>query len=363
MGGPVGDRRSAIVESGPAAFHKTFREIHPLAMRLVRNRLDRKDRYLREMLKYALEKQRLSEYGFVLKYCFCRKEREGTRIRKFAAAAHLLQTSTFISDDIFDRSDLRYGRKAIYVKYGVSYAILAAELLQSIALEILSAELARGKFAHAGRVIQLFHEIVTTTYLSQFIDLYTAANPRVTPREYYRGIALGPARFLANLAQSGALLAGKPPGEVERLARFGYHYGMGLFITDDIVDIVSEPGEGWKSFASDLKGQRMRLPMILALRQGSRRDTRFLKGFLTKTRVSNADVHAAAKVIRNSGALEACRAIARGHLNRALDSISGMEPSLTTKNLRWLCESLFAAQGIGHKQHLGVTRGRQQPRG
>jgi len=66
----------------------------------------------------------------------------------------------FVTDDIFDHSDLRYGHATLYKKYGVSYAIIAAELMQSAALRAISQELERGRFANTLSVTEIFDRVV-----------------------------------------------------------------------------------------------------------------------------------------------------------------------------------------------------------
>jgi geranylgeranyl pyrophosphate synthase len=295
---------------------------------------------------YVLENQTTSEYPFVFKYSFCRNERDGKKVQSLAAAIHLLQTSTLVTDDIFDSAHRRYHHPTIHRKYDVNYAFIAAELLQSIALECISSELELGKFPNRDLVLKLFQQIVKELYLGQYLDVYNSSNSRLATRDYLRVIELGAGCFFANLARCGALLANKPNVIAESLASYGYHYGMALFISDDIVDIVRKPAATGKDFATDLKGRRMRLPMILALRLSSRKDAAFLNGFLEWKNTSTAALLEASKRIRKSGAVGECRAIAKHYLDRSFESLSGLEKTLTGKSLRWLSERLFRAQGL-----------------
>jgi octaprenyl-diphosphate synthase len=338
--GTVTEERCAL------AFHRTFREVHSFSRRLVLKHIDRKEWYLRRLLGYALENQTTSEYPFVFKYSFCNDEQDGKKLRSLAAAVHLLQTSTLITDDIFDCAHLRYHHLAVHRKYNANYAFISAELLQSIALECIGSELEHHRFPNRGIVLKLFHQMVKDLYLGQYLDVYHSANLRMTRHEYLRIIKLGAGSFFANLARCGALLADKPKGVVERLVRYGYHYGMALFITDDIVDIVRKPAATGKDFATDLKGRRMRLPMILALSLSGGKDAAFLKDFLRSKDSSRATLWDVTQKIWKSGALHACRAIAKNYVDRSLKSLSGMERSLTARSLRWLSESLFRAQEL-----------------
>ena len=327
-------------------FRKTFREVHSTCKELVLGPLNAKDTHLRELMNFVLAHQTVSEYPYVFKYAFCRTEKDFDRIVKLAAAVHLLQSSAFVTDDIFDGTSMRYGQPAIHKKYGVSYAIIATELLQCVGLETISAELVHGRFHNKVLVLKILNRMMQELYVGQYLDVYNTANLRMGKREYYRVIALGVGNFFEHLAQCGALLAGRPDSEVRNLARYGYHYGMALFITDDIVDVVDPAKVTGKTYAADLKNRRMRLPVILALQMGKDKDIKFIGEIFQKRALSGVEIERAAQVIRHSGALDACRRIAKQHLAQAVRHLGLMKQSLTTRSLKWLCDTLLAAQRL-----------------
>ena len=327
-------------------FQETFREVHRACKDLLLGSLSAQDTHLRELMSFVLAHQTASEYPYVFKYAFCRTEKDFQRIRKLAAAVHLLQSSAFVTDDIFDGTSMRYGQPAIHKKYGVSYAIIATELLQCVALETVSAELVHGRFHNKVLVLKILNQMMKELYVGQYLDVYNTGNLRMGQREYYRVIALGVGNFFEHLAQAGALLAGRPDSEVRNLARFGYHYGMALFVTDDIVDIVDSDKVTGKTYAADLKNRRMRLPVILTLQIGNRGDSWFVNNAFRKKKLSSAEIERARQVIGNCGALDACRRIAKKHLSQAVRHLAEMKPSVTTRSLQWLCNTLMTAQRL-----------------
>jgi octaprenyl-diphosphate synthase len=151
---------------------------------------------------------------------------------------------------------------------------------------------------------------------------------------------------MSNLARCGALLAGKPASEIRALAAYGYNYGMALFITDDIVDVIRNPRETGKNFAADLKNARLKLPILLALRMSSCEDRRFLKHVLTNGRPTASDLRRAAQVVQDVGAIAQCTRIARRYLARSLRSLSPIKSLVSRTNLAWLSTSLLPAQGL-----------------
>lgn len=322
------------------AFRVTFRQTLSSANLLVMKSVAKADTGLRKLMAFALHNQTPSGYPFVLRYAFCRQERDGRKILKIAAAVHLLQQSSFITDDIFDYGELRHGDRPVYLKYDVNHAIIAAELLQGIALRCVSEELAGSGFCNTAIVCKLFNQVLLDGYVGQYLDILNSGRPTVTLGEYYRMIALGAGRFFENVARSGALLAGKPEKEVRALSKFAYSYGMALFIIDDIIDILPARETG-KTYASDLKGRRMRLPLIMALRLANRGQRQLLHRFLHKNTPRRPRIEQVATVIRDCGALEASRRIASQYLSSSLRSLAKLPPGVSTERFRWLAERLY----------------------
>lgn len=329
------------------ADQKTFRKVYSAAKLIVNKNVSSKDQHLKKLIDLALKNKRNpSEYPFVFKYAYISTEQDSEKIAILAAAIHLLQTSTFVIDDIFDSSESRNYAQTIYKKYGVNYAILAGEFLQSTALGTISAELERSEFSNTPRVLTILNEALREGYLGQYLDIYNSANPGVTAKDYYRLISLTTGHFLANIARCGALLASKPEAEITCITKHCYYYGMALQITDDILDLIYNPRMTGKSFASDLRCRRMRLPYILALQSASNRDAAILRRFLKQKQSSDSEIRAVAKLIEKCGAIAACKIIAKRYLKESLKSISAMKSCLTKESLTWLSESLFTIQEL-----------------
>lgn len=339
-------KSSANAKEHSQEFRATFKQAHSLATRMALHRLTAHETGLKAVLRYALDYQATSDYPYLMKYCFCRREEDGHAIAPVLAGVHLLQTSTMITDDIFDVSQLRYGRSVLHRRHGLSQAIIAAALFQSAGLESISQELETGRFANAARVMALLNTILAECYVGQYLDIATSGDPTVTTGAYYRVIRLCAGNFFGNLAACGALLANKNERETASLARFGYNYGMGLFITDDMVDITDSSRQTGKSLSPDLKGRRMRLPIIVALQASRSRDAKLLRQFLRSSGTSDADIIAAVRIIQNSGALETCKSTAQRYLRRAKKALEAITNPLTAGRLGWLCDSLFAAQEL-----------------
>lgn len=331
------------MDENELAFRTTFRRTLSCAKHLVMTSIPATDAGLCKLMAFALHSNTPSGYPFVLRYSFCRRERDGDKVLKVAAAVHLLQQSSVITDDIFDSGEVRYGRRPVYLNYDVNYGIIAAELLQTVALRCVSEELAKGYFCNTGIAFKLLNQLLLDGYVGQYLDLFNTAQLSMSRKEYYRVIALGAGRVFQNIARCGALLAGKPAEEVHVLSRFAYAYGMALFIIDDIIDMLAAKATG-KTYASDLKRRRMRLPIIMALRLCDRSQRKVLDRFLRKGATDETTIPQVVTVIRDSGALKASFFMANQYLATSLRSLAKLPPSITTERFHWLVERLLLCQ-------------------
>ncbi|HEV2913225.1 MAG TPA: polyprenyl synthetase family protein [Pyrinomonadaceae bacterium] len=329
-----------------AAYRQTFQEAHSISKRLINRTFKQKDTHLKGLLNSALGDPTPTEYPFLFRYSYSDDEQDYEKIKRLSAAIHLLQRSTFVIDDIFDLSGLRDRKKTVCKEYGTNYAIIAGEILQSLALETISLELESGIFKNKASVLKAFTKTVREVYLGQYLDIYNSSNHRIKIADYYRAISLTTGNFLANIAKSGALLANKSKSDTEILTKYGYYYGIAMQITDDMCDVVQKPSLTGKNFASDLVCRRMRLPFILALNLTDEKNSRSLRCFLRERNPSTADIHHIANLIEQCGAIDDCKIVAKRYISKSTKAISYLKDSLTKQYLTYLSEYLLEDQRL-----------------
>ena len=84
----------------------------------------------------------------------------------------------------------------------------------------------------------------------------------------------------------GASFAGAPPKTVEALAQFGRGVGIAFQIADDLLDVVGKENEIGKSLGTDLRKQKLTLPLIRLLSQSCEEDAVQIRELLSQP---NAD--------------------------------------------------------------------------
>ncbi|MEV0563906.1 polyprenyl synthetase family protein [Dactylosporangium sp. NPDC050588] len=113
----------------------------------------------------------------------------------------------------------------------------------------------------------------------------------------------------------GALAGGGDPARVEQLRLFGVRLGLAVRFAEDLQGIWGDPAVTGRPAFADLRGRRRSLPVAAALAAGADELADLLH---RETRLSEADLERAAKVVERSGARSWCAQQADDLLAQAL---------------------------------------------
>src|SRR5437867_3047483 len=98
---PSNDGRTADLSHGLSdVFVSSFNRVHSISKQIVHKAITPRDAYLRSLVDLALSNQTPTEYPFVFMYSYSGDQDKYATVEKLAAAVHLLQTSTFVIDDV-----------------------------------------------------------------------------------------------------------------------------------------------------------------------------------------------------------------------------------------------------------------------
>lgn len=182
-------------------------------------------------------------------------------------AIEFIHTYSLIHDDLpaLDNDDLRRGKPTCHKKFGEATAILAGDALLTLAFESLGSAP-----VSAERRVAMLTEIATAAGTvngmvgGQVADI-EAEGKRVAPEtlEYIHRSKTA-ALIRASIA-SGALCAGAPAEDVQRLRRFGDTVGWAFQVTDDILDVEESSAALGKTAGKDAAQQKATYPAVFGL--------------------------------------------------------------------------------------------------
>ena len=174
-----------------------------------------------------------------------------------ASAMEISQNWILIHDDIEDSSNMRRGKKAHHLIYGVNQSINAGDALHMVMWKVLNENMQLFDIGTANAIFDEFYMMLMRTCVGQTAEMDWRTSFTLTENEVnyildgktgYYTIA-GPMRL-------GALLAGKKmDADAELFSaidEFGVNLGRAFQITDDILDVTSD-FSGLKEKGNDIQ--------------------------------------------------------------------------------------------------------------
>src|SRR5512140_1352415 len=188
-------------------------------------------------------------------------------IEELGAALEMLHTYSLIHDDLpaLDNDDLRRGRPTCHKAFGEATAILAGDALQTYAYEVM-ANLKCPAEARARVIGEVARGTGTIEGMigGQVMDLEAEhKRPDAQTLEYIHRSKTG-ALITASLV-AGAIYAGAPAQEVERLRAFGRAIGLAFQIADDVLDVTQSSEQLGKTAGKDVSSEKATYPALFGI--------------------------------------------------------------------------------------------------
>jgi len=236
--------------------------------------------------------------------------------RDVAVVAELIHLATLLHDDVVDDGQERRGRLTPRRMWGNAVSVLAGDLLLTHALE---------RTASSSPPAVLTDLFATLRRLVDGEVVQLRGRARLDPREevYFRVVRDKTASLFAWAARAGAVVAGAPAEAVTALGDFGERVGLAFQLVDDVLDYTGDPRAMGKALLGDLVEGKVTLPLIRVLAGRPA-----LTADIDATR--EGDERAALRVaeaVRESGACEGVRALARDETVQALAALDRVPPS------------------------------------
>lgn len=178
---------------------------------------------------------------------------EGAALR-VAAALECVHCYSLIHDDLpsMDNDDLRRGQPTVHKAFDEATAILAGDGLLTYAFDILADE---ATSLPADRRLALVLTLARAAGLGGMVggQVLDIAAEAAAPDE--AGIitlqAMKTGALIRFACEAGAIVAGAPEAERERLAEFGSAIGLAFQLADDLLDLTADSATMGKATGKD----------------------------------------------------------------------------------------------------------------
>ena len=182
------------------------------------------------------------------------------------AAIETVHNFTLVHDDIMDDDELRRGRNAVHIEYGMPTAINAGDAMLAIAFE----RLVQAENLTPTDVAPLVNRIawmVRRVSEGQQLDIEFEDRLEVSEEDYLEMIEGKTAVMFWICAEIGARISGADEETVKLMADWGKALGLCFQLMDDVIDVLSDSATLGKPAGSDIAQGKRTLMVIHALRQ------------------------------------------------------------------------------------------------
>jgi geranylgeranyl diphosphate synthase type II len=163
-----------------------------------------------------------------------------------------------------DRSPLRRGQPTVYTKWDENTAILSGDTMFALAWRYFL----RQSTPKLQEILQCFNETAIEVCEGQQKDMNfeRMGLANVSIDNYMDMIRQKTAVLLAGALKIGALYAGAPADEVERLYAFGIHLGLAFQMQDDLLDGYGDTAVFGKKTGQDIRDNKISFLPLTALK-------------------------------------------------------------------------------------------------
>ncbi|MEN3360556.1 MAG: hypothetical protein V7637_4538 [Mycobacteriales bacterium] len=259
-----------------------------------------------------------------------------------AAVVELTHLATLYHDDVMDEAGVRRGAASANARWSNAIAILTGDYLFSRASDLL-ADLGPEAVRIQART---FSRLVTGQ-----IRETEGAPDGADPIEHYQLVlAEKTGSLIAASARFGAMFGGVDPSQVDLLQQYGELIGMAFQLSDDLLDVASDPAESGKTPGTDLREGVRTLPVLYALRPAEPAAppdpaADRLRGLLAGPITDDATLAEALGLLRRSSAMREARAVLARYASRARALLTSLPDAPARAALVALADYVVARTG------------------
>ncbi len=186
------------------------------------------------------------------------------QVHNAALGIETFHNFTLLHDDLMDRSPLRRGQPTVYTKWNENTAILSGDTMFALAWRFFL----RQPSPSLQEILQCFNETAIEVCEGQQKDMNfeRMGLANVSIGDYMDMIRQKTAVLLAGALKIGALYAGAPANEVERLYAFGIHLGLAFQMQDDLLDGYGDTAVFGKKTGQDIRDNKISFLPLTALK-------------------------------------------------------------------------------------------------
>lgn len=254
-----------------------------------------------------------------------------------------VHTASLIHDDIEDSSDMRRGKPAAHITYGLDTALNAGSWLYFASSACLDAAFEKDSDPSAQQIHLTLYKILHTElrrlHLGQAMDILWHNNNTIVPQvdEYTAMVKMKTGTLASLSAKTGIICGGGTMEQADILGSLASDIGVGFQILDDYINLTS--GNKGKKRGDDIIEGKKSLPVLLHLEKKPE-DFNAVMSCFNRARIEGSDSSAIEEciaIIEKSDALQEARQLGKnliaGSCSRILETYNNSQAALDIQRL------------------------------
>jgi all-trans-nonaprenyl-diphosphate synthase len=237
------------------------------------------------------------------------------RHRRLAEITEMIHTASLVHDDVLDTAETRRGIPTVHDQFGNRVAVLAGDFL-----------FAQSSWYLANldnlTVVKLLSQVIMDLAEGEIQQSLSSFDTEMSIETYLEKSYFKTASLLANSAKAATILSDLPEPICHKMYLYGRHLGLAFQIVDDILDFTSSSEVLGKPAGSDLAGGNLTAPVLYAMEEQPR-----LAELIVGEFEQEGDLEKALGLIHSSTGIDQSWALAKEHVQLALEQLTDLAPS------------------------------------
>jgi octaprenyl-diphosphate synthase len=243
---------------------------------------------------------------------------DGEQHVRAATIIEFIHTATLLHDDVVDSSDRRRGMDSANAVFGNQASVLVGDFLYSRSFQMMVD-------INDMRVMQILADATNTIAAGEVMQLMNIHDPDTSEDEYRQVIYRKTARLFEAGAQIAAVLAARDGSDETAMVEYGQNLGTAFQLVDDALDFNASAEELGKNLGDDLAEGKATLPLIHAMRVGSKSERELIREAIVEGGLQQLNNIQA--IIESTGALDYTAKCAHEAADIAIDALADIPDS------------------------------------
>jgi octaprenyl-diphosphate synthase len=239
---------------------------------------------------------------------------------QLAAVVEMIHTATLVHDDVIDEANTRRGRPSANAVWGNQASVLAGDWLYMQAFQMSMRQ----------RNFELLDMLIGLTQLlveGELLQLERLGRLDISEADYMELVDRKTASLFSTCCRLGAMAGGADDVTAARLGEFAWNLGIAFQIIDDILDFTSKETILGKPVGNDLAEGKVTLPLLYALTETNREETRLVETVLKDNNYDRVPFTSILALIERYRGVERAMERARFFTTRAHEILDGFPDS------------------------------------